>query len=313
MRESSRTDESFDTDGAFNESDSSAEPASMTDGTITSTTVARYLDADHRGSSVELAGVESLSNAGPGDLAFCVYESAGQLQESSAGAILCPPTLDRTGHQTEIVVDDPRLAFAKAAERFFSPRVEKTTRAIHPSASVHDDARIGRETRIGPRVTIGPSVAIGEGCRIRANTAIGGAGFGFARDDTGTPRRIPHHGGVKISSDVEIGQNCSIDRGVFEKTTIGDSTKLSGQVHVGHNVTIGSDTLVTFGVGFGGGATVGDRVMIHPHAAIGEGLVIGDDAEVGMNSTVLEDVPSGTTVVGSPAVPIEIREEDSHE
>lgn len=262
------------------------------------------LDADHRGDTVQLSGVASLDGATADDLAFSVHESAEPLESTDAGAVLCPVDAPPVAGLTQILVENPRLAFATVSTRYFPGDRPDAPAGVHPSAVVHDDATIGDGTRIDPHVWIGANVTVGPNCVIRAGTTIGGAGFGFERDPSGRPQRIAHRGRVTIGPDVEIGPNCSIDRAVFDETTIGEGAKLSGQVHVGHQVSIGADALVTFGVGFGGGSSIGERVTLHPHVSLAEGVTVGDDAEIGMNSAVLEDVPAGAKVAGSPAEPI---------
>ena len=68
---------------------------------------------------------------------------------------------------------------------------------------------------------------------------IGESGYGFERLADGTLLRFPHHGGVVIEDDVEIGANTCIDRGTIEDTWIGTGTKVDNLVHIAHNVHIG--------------------------------------------------------------------------
>lgn len=262
--------------------------------------IARHVDAEHVGPSVPVTGFDSLATAGDEDLAFCVYEDAQYVRETDAAAVLCPPTLGAVEKTTQLFTDDPRTAFAIATNEFL---VEEPLdwEGAHPTAFVHDDAEIGDRTRIGPHVAIGANVRIGDDCSIRAGASVGSPGFGFGRDDEGVPRRLPHRGCVRIEDGVEIGANTTIDRAVFEETVIGRNAKLSANVHVAHQVQIGRNVTVAYGTGFSGRVTVGDGAVIHPHVAVATGVDIGASAEVGINSTVLDDVPHGETVVGSPA------------
>lgn len=275
-----------------------------------SRTVAELIDGEHAGETVRLTGVESLSRAGEHDLAFCVYDTPELVHQSGAGAIIVPPDLPSIEGQTHIVVEEPRLGFALATEGLFADPPDDEQRLVHPTATVHEDAEVGTGTRIGPYVYVGDAVSIGEECIVRAGSVIGCAGFGFARDESGVPHHLRHQGRVRIEDGVAIGPNCSIDRAVFDETVVGQNSKLSGHVHLGHQTRIGRNVLVAFAVGFGGGAAIHDRVMIHPHASIAEGVVVGEHAEVGMNSAVLEDVPAGATVVGSPARVLDRRDAD---
>ena len=51
--------------------------------------------------------------------------------------------------------------------------------------------------------------------------------------------------------------------------------------------------------------TIGNDVWIGANAVIMPGVTIGDDVIVGAGAVVTHDVPSHTTVIGSPAHPIE--------
>lgn len=267
-----------------------------------SLTVADHVDGKHDGPEVQLSGVGRLDDAGETELAFCVYEDSDRLRETGAGAVISPPEAGVVQDQTQIIVPNPRLGFALATQAFFADEPE---RPVHPSAVVHEDAEIGEETRIGPNAVVGEHVVVGADCVIRAGATIGCDGFGFERDDSDTPQRLEHSGVVRIEDGVEIGANSSVDRAVFDETVIGRNAKLSGQVHVAHNVTIGRNATVAYGAGFAGGATIGEGATIHPHVTIADDVDVGDGAEVGMNSTVLDDVLPNTTVVGTPARPID--------
>lgn len=267
--------------------------------TLTSTDIAAFLDADHYGPETPIGGVDSLDSAGPEQLAFCIYDDPAYVRGSDAGAIVCPPAIDPIGDRTLVVTREPKLGFVKVVHEYFTEDREGTT--IHPTAVVAEDATVGERTAIGPHVYVDGCVEIGDGCTIQAGTTLGTPGFGFEREASGRLYRQIHQGHVRIGDDVEIGPNSSVDRAVFDETVIERGAKLSGQVHVAHQVRIGADTTVAYTSGFAGGATVGERVTIHPGVAVATDVEIGDDAEVGMNAGVLDDVPPETTVVGTPA------------
>jgi serine O-acetyltransferase len=80
---------------------------------------------------------------------------------------------------------------------------------------------------------------------------------------------LPHPNGVVVHPEAAIGPNCLL----FQQVTIAGGAKLGGHVDVG----------------------AGAKVL---------GVVVGDHAIIGANAVVTRDVPSGTTVVGIPAVPL---------
>ena len=268
-----------------------------------STDIAAFLDADHQGPLTTISGVDALDAAGPEELAFCIYDDPDYVRDSDAGAVVCPPSVGAIDGRAQIFSTEPKLAFVKAANEFFVDHPQETS--IHPTATVHEDATIGERTTIGPHVYVGEHVEIGDDCTIRAGVTLGTAGFGFARDRSGELHRQIHQGRVRIGDDVEIGPNTSIDRAVFDETVVEDGAKLSGQVHLAHQVRIGADTTVAYNSGFSGGASVGERVTVHPQVGVATDVEIGDDAEIGMNAGVLDDVSPETTVVGTPARPID--------
>lgn len=270
--------------------------------TLSSTEIASFVGGEHTGPETTVNGVAALNAAGPSEFAFCIYDDPAYVRDSGAGVIVCPPGIEAVEGRTLVRVDAPKLAFVRVANEFFMDRVEETR--IHPTAIVEDGATIGDRTVIGPGTYIADCVEIGDGCAIRPGAVLGGDGFGFARDSSGQLHRQIHQGCVVIEDDVEIGPNTSIDRAVFDETVVERGAKLSGQVHLAHQVRIGRDTTVAYGSGFSGGATVGERVTIHPHVSVATDVTIEDDAEIGMNAGVLSDILEGMTVVGTPARPI---------
>lgn len=267
-----------------------------------STEIATFVSGEHAGPDTSVGGVDALDAATADELAFCIYDDPDYVRGSEAGVVICPPELGAIEGRTLVFVPEPKLAFVEVANEFFIDRVEETQ--VHPTAVVEEGATIGERCVIGPQTHIADCVEIGDDCTIRAGAVLGSEGFGFAREGSGRLHRQIHQGTVIIEDDVEIGPNSSIDRAVFDETVVDRGAKLSGQVHLAHQVRIGSDTTVAYGSGFSGGATVGKRVTIHPHVSVATDIAIGDDAEVGMNAGVLSDVPDGETVVGTPARPI---------
>lgn len=92
------------------------------------------------------------------------------------------------------------------------------------------------------------------------------------------PGLVIPHGHVVIDGVVKIGSDCVINPWV----TIG----LSGSRRWGFDQR---------------GPIIGDRVHIGTGSKVLGPITIGDDVRIGANAVVIDDVPSGATVVGAPA------------
>ncbi|MFC7132399.1 MULTISPECIES: UDP-3-O-(3-hydroxymyristoyl)glucosamine N-acyltransferase [Salinibaculum] len=267
----------------------------------TSLEIADLIDAEHDGEVVEVTGVDDLGAATESDLAFCVYEDPEYVRSSDAGAIVCPRLMESAEGRTLLRVDDPKHGFWTAVDEFF--RQWPTETEIHPTAVVSEGASIGNQCIIGPNVHIGEAVTIGDRCRVMAGTTIGDTGFGWIREDDLSHTRVKHSGSVLIEDNVDIGSNCSIDRGIFEtnSTTIREGAKICNLVHIGHQVVVGENVELMQLVNISGNVDIEEGARINPAAAIANDTVIGAGADIGMNATVLDDVKPHTRVVGTPA------------
>lgn len=242
-----------------------------------------------------------------------------------------------------LVVDDADRALITVLERFASmnPSDQLQPIGVHPSAIVDNSATLGEGVSVGPGCTVGPGAClgdgtalvarvslgrdvsigrgcvlrpgvviearcrVGDGCTIHAGTVIGADGFGYrpAPDGNGLIK-VPHLGGVRIGNDVEIGANCTIDRGKFGDTVIGDGTKLDNLVQVGHNTQIGRCCVLCGQVGVGGSVTLGDGVVMGGQAGARDNISFGAGARLGGKSGAARSISAGEGWAGNPAVPV---------
>ncbi|MGH7057078.1 MAG: UDP-3-O-(3-hydroxymyristoyl)glucosamine N-acyltransferase [Acetobacteraceae bacterium] len=283
-----------------------------------------------------LQGVAPLQSAGPQEVSF--FDSpryAAALSETRAGAVIVRRDMQQCLPQgvAAIVVEEPLRAWARVAALFHP--LPPWQPGIHASAIVAEDAIVdvtaevgplavvGRGAEVGPRSRIGPGAVIGEGvalaadCRIGASASvsyallgervsihpgarIGQEGFGFAIGEGGFVS-APQLGRVILEHDVEIGANCTIDRGSLQDTVIGAGTRLDNLVHIGHNVRIGRLCVIVAQVGISGSTVVEDFVMIGGQAGLAGHLHVGRKARIGAQAGVMADVAAGARIVGSPA------------
>lgn len=227
--------------------------------------------------------------------------------------LLCKKDLEgRNNFPNVLLCDDPRNAFIRLME--LSDSKEKEV-GVHPSAVVSDDVIIGANVYIGPNVVIGKEVVIGDNCTlmpgcvlehttlgdnctIYPNCVIGTAAFGFRKDKNLIME--PHLGRAIIEDDVEILSGSVVERGTTKDTVIGKGSKISCLTNVGHNVTIGKNCQLMGNSAVNGFAVLEDDVEI-VSCCIANRVRIGRGSKIGINSTVLTDIPANVVAFGTPA------------
>ncbi len=199
---------------------------------------------------------------------------------------------------------------------YVAPRAKIGARVIlYPGVYVGKESEIGDDSILYPGVHVYARCRVGKRVVLHAGTSIGQDGFGYATarnpkeayEGHEAPLRhhaIPHIGGVDIGDDVELGANCSVDRGQLSDTVIGEGTKASNNVVIGHGCRVGKHNLLVADVGLAGSVVTGDYVSIGGQAGVANHLRIGDRAQIAAGSKVMHDVPAGETWGGMPAKPL---------
>ncbi len=282
-------------------------------------------------------GLAALAEAGPQDLSFFHHEKyLNDLRTTEAGAVLVPEGLNEVIEQVPLIkVKSPSLAFNEIAKELYESDGEQKNLGVHETAVIGDDVKIdsnfvsigphvvvGSGTKIGKGsvisagVRIGSEVNIGEDCTLFPNvvvynnsmisnrviihggSVIGSDGFGYEFDGS-THQKIVHFGHVEIGSDVEIGANCTIDRGRFGKTLIGEGTKIDNLCQVGHNVIIGKHCIIVADTAIGGSSKIGDYVTMAAQVGIAGHLEVGAHSVLVARTGVTKSLPGGEP--GKPA------------
>ncbi len=179
---------------------------------------------------------------------------------------------------------------------------------IYPGVYIGPDCRLGENCLIYPNVTLYNGTILADRVTIHAGSSIGHDGFGYATHagDDGVVRheKIPQAGWVSIESDVEIGACCTIDRATIGATIIGQGTKFSNLVAIGHGTRMGKHCLMVAQAGIAGSVMVGDYCAFAGQCGVVGHVRIGHGVRVGAKAGITNDVKDGQEVLGSPAVPL---------
>ena len=159
---------------------------------------------------------------------------------------------------------------------------------------------IGDNTKIESNTIITNSI-IGENVIIGRNSSIGQNGFGFYMQN-GENIKIYHSGKVILQSNVSIGSGCTIDRGSFDDTIIGENTYIDNLCHIAHNVQIGKNSAFAAMTGIAGSSKIGNNVLVGGQAGIAGHITIGNNVQIAAKSGVFENLSDGASVMGNPAV-----------
>ena len=242
-------------------------------------------------------------------------DKQGIVKKSQARVILVDPSVEYVDGKVLIYVNNPKRALATVGNAFF---VEKAEPGIHPTAVVSPDAVIsegvsigahavvgrvivGKRTIISPLVRIYDNVTIGEDCFIKEGAVIGGAGFGFERDENGNRFRFPQIGGVRIGNHVDIGANTCIDRGALSDTILEDYAKVDNLCHIAHNAHIEKNAVVVACAEVSGSCVVGENSWVGPNACIRDQRNVGSNAMIGMGAVVVKSIGDNEVWAGNPA------------
>src|SRR6266849_5115212 len=286
------------------------------------------------GAETMIGGVSSLEEARAGDLAYVDGERFIEAARSSRASAFVVGGEMAEIPRPQVVVSDPRYAFVRVVERFFTgSRRARGIAAevmrgvdveIGPDASIWPFVTLGDRVTLGARVTLYPGVFLGddttvgddsilypnvtvrEGCVIgrrvviHSGAVLGSDGFGYVQHE-GRHHKIPQLGGVVVEDDVELGANVTVDRATFGRTVIGRGTKVDNLVQIGHNVTIGPHSILVAQVGIAGSTRLGSHVVVGGQAGLADHLEIADGAMIAAQAGVARSVAEGVIVSGSPA------------
>ncbi|MCF6327798.1 MAG: UDP-3-O-(3-hydroxymyristoyl)glucosamine N-acyltransferase [Devosiaceae bacterium] len=283
-----------------------------------------------------IENAQVLDVAKSGDISLAAHKSYTKaLSSTNAGVVLVSAALaDQvpTG-SVAVICNEPHISYVKILKILFpakrhrlaifpiipdaaEPIIESGV-SIANGATIGSEAQIGQGTIIGPGAVIGPNVTIGRNCVIGANaiiecsligdnvliaggTVIGCDGFGLL--DFGKSNvKIPQLGRTIIQSNVEIGSNCTIDRGALDDTIIGENSKIGGLVQIGHGSKIGRNCLIAPMAGLAGATILEDSVLMGANVGTVGHITMGEGSIAHPRASITKDWPAGSKIAGSPA------------
>jgi len=282
------------------------EPISLKD-------IAKWLGNEYVGSdNLMISGINEIHRVNKGELTFADHPKYyTKALYSPATVILINEKIECPQGKGLIFSHDPFSDFNKLSTRFFKFSPQTT--------SIHASAVIGNNTVIQPNSFIGENVIIGNDCIIHSNvsiyhncvignnvvihsnTVIGSDAFYFKRRPEGYDKLLSS-GRVIINDNVEIGANCTIDRGVTSDTVIGEGTKLDNLIQIGHDTVVGKNCLFASQVGVAGCVNIEDNVILWGQVGVQKDLTIGRNAVVLGQSGIAKTLEGDRVYFGSPAL-----------
>ena len=126
---------------------------------------------------------------------------------------------------------------------------------------------------------------------------LGSDGFGFAPSDKGYVK-IEQLGGLKIGKNVEVGANCTIDRGALDDTEIHDGVILDNLIHVAHNVILGKNSAIAASCAIAGSTKIGKNFQMGGLSGVLGHLDICDNVTVGAHTLITKSIAEPGNYIG---------------
>ena len=277
--------------------------------------IAEFINAKLVGNTTEPAtGINEIHKVEKGDLVFVdhpkYYEKC---LNSAASFIIINKETNVPDGKALLIVENPFEAYCKIANHFrpFEPATKMISDSaaigegsfIYPGAFIGNHVTIGKNTIIHPNASIMDHCVLGDNVVIQSGTVIGSDAFYYntKKDRENWYKKMPSCGRVVIENDVEIGANCTIDRGVSSDTKIGQGTKMDNMIHIGHDTVVGKNCLFAANVVIAGVVTIEDGVTLWGQVIVNKTLTIGANAVLLGRTGVGGDLEGNKTYWGAPA------------
>ena len=279
--------------------------------------IAQLIDAELLGNTTAQAtGINELHKVEEGDLVFVDHPKYYDVCLNSSASFIIINNKDVVipNGKAVLITADPFEAYLKIVEHFkpFVPSNKSISdtavigegTVIMPNTFIGNHVSIGSNCIIHPNVTILDYCQIGNNVVIQAGTVIGGDAFYYnsKKNREVWYKKMKSCGIVVIEDNVEIGVNCTIDRGVTSETRIGKGTIIDNLVQLGHEVVVGKNCLIASQVGIAGATTLEDGVILWGQVGVTKTITLGAGAVVMAKSGVTNSIEGNKVYMGIPCI-----------
>lgn len=262
--------------------------------------------------SLQASGINEIHKVQKGDITFVDHPKYYDKSLNSAATIII---IDKEVECPEgkclLICENPFEAYdgLVRAERPFQPietefapdvSIPEST-IVEPGVIIANNVTIGENCYLQAGAYIGEYSVLGNNVSVGPGTIIGSDAFYYKKSD-GKYTKWRSGGRTVLEDNVDVGANCTINKGVSGDTVIGEGSKLDCLVHVGHGAVVGKHCLLAGQVGIGGKTIVGDNCVFYGQVGIAQNLKIGDNTVILAQSGVSKDLEGGNVYFGTPAV-----------
>lgn len=274
--------------------------------------IAKLINASFSGDPKHIiSGINEIHMVEKGDITFVDHEKYyDKALNSNATTILINKEMEPPEGKALIFSKDPFSDFMSLIRHYrpFEPATKMISETakigegsiIQPGAFIGENVIIGKDCIIHSNVSIYDHSIIGDNVIIQSGSVIGADGFYFQKRSDHT-LKFESCGRVIIKDHVEIGANCTIDKGVSGDTIIDEYTKFDNHIQIGHDTYIGKRCLFASAVLVAGVTRIEDDVILWGQVVINKDIVVGKGAVVLAVSAVDKTLEGGKTYFGAPA------------
>lgn len=275
--------------------------------------IANIISAEYVGNAdFPVLGMNEIHVVTPGDIVFVdhpkYYDKA---LNSAATVILINKKVDCPEGKALLISDDPFRDFNKLT-RYFKPFESASASiaasaeigensVIQPNSFIGNNVKIGKNCLIHSNVSVYDNTVIGDNVTIHAGTVLGADAFYYKNRPEGFDKLLSG-GRVVIKDNVEIGANCTIDKGVSGDTVIGKGTKLDNLIQVGHDTVIGEKCLIASQTGIAGCVVIEDEVTIWGQVGMRSGIIVKKGGVMMGQAGITKSTKENTVYTGNPAM-----------